>query len=377
LQDFRERIRILTPGDADGRIPPADFVTHINRMRPVTQAIPEITWFELLTAVAFLHFAQQHVDVAVVEVGLGGRLDATNVVSPLVSVITSLSLDHTKFLGNTLTQIAYEKGGIIKPHTPVVVAPQTEEALAELQRLAAERQAPLRYVPADWGCRLLAGEGVRGQLLEITRAPQTAVTPTGAHLELALVGAHQQENALVALAALTEIQPALPQLDTTAVQQGLAQMVWPGRLQLVHSAPHTPTLLVDCAHNLDSAQKLAIALPACFTYQRLHLIFGAATDKDLSAMLTALLPLAHTAAMVTAHHPRSAAPADLVQMAGQLGSTAVAYEQIADALTAVWQQAQPGDLICATGSFYVVGDLLNQWESLQSHLISTRSLPGK
>jgi dihydrofolate synthase/folylpolyglutamate synthase len=128
LQDFRERIRVLSPADPDGLIPEASFIRIMERIKQVAGQFPDITWFEILTAVAFLYFAEAEVDVAVVEVGLGGRLDATNVLTPLVSVITSLSLDHTRFLGNTLSEIAFEKGGIIKPGVPVVIAPQKAEA---------------------------------------------------------------------------------------------------------------------------------------------------------------------------------------------------------------------------------------------------------
>ena len=171
LRDFRERIRILTVDDAEGWIGKADFVALMDQVQDHLAVLPDLTWFEIVTAVAFRHFADQEVDVAVVEVGLGGRLDTTNVLTPLVSVITSLSLDHTALLGDTLAQIAAEKGGIIKPDVPVVSAPQADEAMAVLKDIAFKRSAPLTIVGQDW---LYQG---RSRRLQITHAPDGALVP--------------------------------------------------------------------------------------------------------------------------------------------------------------------------------------------------------
>ncbi len=150
LRDFRERIRIVSTEDPEGHISKGDFVTIMDEVQQQLDEVPGVTWFEIVTAVAFRYFAKEKVDIAVIEVGLGGRLDATNVLVPLVSVITSLSLDHTYLLGNTLEQIAGEKGGIIKPGVPVVTAPQRQEALARLEAIAAERGSPICVIGRDW-----------------------------------------------------------------------------------------------------------------------------------------------------------------------------------------------------------------------------------
>ena len=139
LRDFRERIRVLTPADTDGRIEKEEFVSALDRVKALVPEFPNITWFEIVTAVSFCYFATREIDVAVIEVGLGGRLDATNVVTPLKSVITSLGYDHTSLLGDTLAEIAFEKGGIIKPGVSVVSAPQQQEAMRTLEDIAAER----------------------------------------------------------------------------------------------------------------------------------------------------------------------------------------------------------------------------------------------
>lgn len=375
LVEFRERIRVLTPQDADGRIAQADFVQHVQRIQQIVPQIPDVTWFEIVTAIAFLHFAQAEVDVAVVEVGLGGRLDATNVLTPLVSVITSLSMDHTLFLGDTLAQIAFEKGGIIKPGIPVVTAPQPPEALDRLTEIAAERNAPLTVVGNDW--QFGGGEPMQQrdhQQLTITQAPPDALLPAPAALTVGLTGDHQLENATVALAALTLARPFLPHLSETAVRQGLAGVQWPGRLQLLLPASdEAPMFLVDCAHNPDSAAKLRDALTHHYRYNRLWLILGAPADKDVAGIMAKLLPLAAGAFMTTASHLRSVPPAELVRMSADLGYDAAAMEDMETAVVAAWQRAQPGDLICVTGSIIVVGDLLNQWERLKSTLTQPQS----
>ncbi|HEX6386514.1 MAG TPA: folylpolyglutamate synthase/dihydrofolate synthase family protein [Anaerolineae bacterium] len=379
LIDFRERIRVLTPADTDGHIPKASFVALMEQLKTAVEYFPDITWFEVLTAIAFLHFAKQQVDIGVIEVGLGGRLDATNVVTPLVSVITSLSLDHTQLLGNTLSQIAYEKGGIIKPGVPVVTAPQPPEALARLIDIAREREAPVTIVGQHW---IYEGRPATGeQELLVVKAPDSAFSlqPLSSNLRLpsphpssfilSLAGQHQLENAAVALAALHVVQPHFPGLDEAAVRQGLATVQWPGRLQILHQAEDTPTILVDCAHNPDSAAKLRYALTHDYDYERLWLILGAPTDKDIAGMMVELLPLAAGIIVTTASHPRSAAPEELLRLSAELGYEATLAADMETALTLAWENAGAHDLICVTGSIIVVGDLLNQWESLQSRLL--------
>jgi dihydrofolate synthase/folylpolyglutamate synthase len=150
LQDFRDRIRILQPEDGDGRIHPERVADLVDELKPAVDQVLELTWYELVTALAFLHFADEKVDIAVVEVGLGGRLDATNLLHPLVSVITSLSFDHTYLLGNTLSEIAAEKGGIIKPGVPVVTSSQEPEAMHRLIQIAEFQGAPMTVIGRDW-----------------------------------------------------------------------------------------------------------------------------------------------------------------------------------------------------------------------------------
>ena len=378
LQEFRERIRILTPEDADGSIPEPAFVDLVAQIKVALDHVPDVTWFEAVTAIALAHFANEQVDVAVIETGLGGRLDATRVVHPLVSVITSLSLDHTELLGNTLAEIAYEKAGIIKPGIPVIAAQQVPEAAQRLRDIAAERGSRLDFVArasaaensAAWLYEGTPGGPGQRQQMVLVQTPDPGFVPPETTLTLALDGEHQLENAAVAVAALHAVRPRFPMVDETAVRTGLATVQWNGRLQIVHPGDDkTPTLLVDCAHNPDSVSRLCHALSHDYTYRRLLLLFGAPADKDIPGMLAQLVPLADSIITVSANHPRSATPADLAQTVAGLGHTAVASPTIGEALTAVWHMARPNDLICATGSIIVVGDLLNQWESLKSQLL--------
>ncbi|MCB8944298.1 MAG: bifunctional folylpolyglutamate synthase/dihydrofolate synthase [Ardenticatenaceae bacterium] len=370
VQEFRERIRVLTPEDADGLITEADFVAWVDKLKTAVPHFPGITWFEIVTAIAFLHFARQQVDVAVIEVGLGGRLDATNVITPLVSVITSLSLDHTYLLGDTIDKIAFEKGGIIKPGVPVVTAAQKPEALAKLMEIAAEREAPLAVIGRNWH---YVGEGrtANGQArLTITQTPDPDFIPPQTTFTLSLVGEHQLENGAVALAALQAVRHRFKGLGLTAVQTGLASTHWTGRLQILHQADHTPTLLVDCAHNVDSVTKLSHALTHDFTYERLILVFGATADKDVTGMIPHLFPLAATTIVTVSSHPRAASPSELVLAANDLHLPVQTAPTVAAALTDAWQLAGANDLICVTGSIFIVGDLLNEWPKLEAQLLS-------
>ena len=373
LQDFRERIRILTPDDPNGLIPEGQFVQIIEQIKKVEPNFPDVTWFEILTAVSFIHFARQAVDVAVIEVGLGGRLDSTNVVTPLVSVITSLSLDHTKFLGDTLTEIAFEKGGIIKEGIPVVSANQDPEAMAELQRISVERESPMTIVGKQWQFAVGEVDNGRSQELIITESPDPDFIPQPSTYTLSLTGVHQLENGAVAIAALQQVRPYFPNITQAVIQKGLAGVQWNGRLQTIHPGnDHTPMLLVDCAHNPDSAEKLAQALQTNYQYNNLWLIIGAPKDKDIPGMMQHLAPLAYGITATTASHPRSATPEEIAGLGVDMGTESIPTRNMDEALRVTWGAASPGDLICVTGSIIVVGDLLNYWELLQSQLLASK-----
>lgn len=375
LQDFRDRIRILTPDDEDGRINKDKFAELVDRIKLVSEQVDDLTWYELVTAIAFLHFAEEAVDIAVIEVGLGGRLDATNVLNPLVSVITSLSFDHTYLLGNSLAEIAIEKAGIIKDGVPVVSAPQESEGLSEIEQIALEKQAPLTVIGREWQYSTPEREldqtpaaGPIDQRIIITKSPDPTWAGEGSIFTLTLIGRHQGDNALAAIATLDLVSGVFPELTKECVERGLADVYWPGRMQILTQDSANPALLVDCAHNVDSAQKLADTLQNDFHYKRLALVIGTTADKDVEGILRVLLPLSDHALLTSSGHPRASNPSELLRIATKMGYECSAHANVMEALRAARGLTSAGDLVCVTGSIFVVGDLLNQWESLKSQM---------
>ncbi|MBI5831934.1 MAG: bifunctional folylpolyglutamate synthase/dihydrofolate synthase [Armatimonadetes bacterium] len=309
----------------------------------------ELSYFDLLTALGFCWFAEQQVAWPVIEVGLGGRLDATNVVAPAVCAITTLCLEHTQFLGDTLALIAGEKAGIIKPGVPVVSAPQQPEAAAVLARVAAERGAPL-----------LAAEGVRavpgGEFVELADGrvgQRLAVEWAGGEVEvtLPLLGAHQIINAAVARTVLA--QTGVVTRGTLAA--GLAKVRWPGRLQVV---ARRPWVVLDGAHTPDSAARLREAL-ALFPHRRLWLVLGSARDKNTAGLCAELAPGA-AAVFVTGvpGNQRAMRAADLAEVARPHAREVIVADDPAHALRSAVARADADDLVCVTGSLYLVGAIL-------------------
>jgi dihydrofolate synthase/folylpolyglutamate synthase len=361
LLDFRERAQI------DGNTIPREAVAEIvTEMQPVVESHPDITTFELTTALAFQYFARENVDVAVVEVGLGGRLDATNVVRPVVSAITSISYDHMNLLGRTLAEIASEKGGIIKPGIPVVMAPQKPEAAAVLERIASERGAPLVQVGVDWLYRP-AAHGLDGQSFEAWSAEEqrqvkalqasghlAAWRPT--RLEIPLLGRHQVENAAVAYAALETLREQGLPIAAQAIQAGLRTVRWPGRFEIMRRQPY---LVLDGAHNADSAAKLAAALRDYFPGQPVTLVFGASSDKDVDGMLRELLrPEVGVRRIILAQavHPRAQDPEELADRLQGSGINVEVRTSVAEAVAHGLETAAPDEVVLACGSLFVVAE---------------------
>jgi dihydrofolate synthase/folylpolyglutamate synthase len=361
LFDFCERAQI------DGQYMAREAVAEIvSEMQPLVPAHPGITTFELTTALAFSYFARQHVDVAVIEVGLGGRLDATNVVHPLVSVITSLSYDHTYLLGNTLAEIAAEKGGIIKPGVPLVTAPQTAEALAVLEQICRERGAPLSLVGRDWHFEPVV-HSLDSQTFDVWSAEEqrqlNALRAQGHPVhwrpnryEIPLLGRHQVENATVAYAALMSLRAAGVPVAAEAIRVGLRSVRWPGRFEIIRRSPY---LVVDGAHNADSARRIAAALQDYFPGQRVCLIFGASADKDVAGMFAELLRPGvgiRLVILTQAVHPRALEPEALAVLARPHGIPVELVTAVGPAVERALRWAGPDDVILACGSLFVVAE---------------------
>jgi dihydrofolate synthase / folylpolyglutamate synthase len=365
LHSFRERIRV------DSKLITSEqFALAVESVIPAVERFrrerPELgmpTSYEVVTAAAFLFFVSQRPDLVVLEVGLGGRLDATNVATPLVSVITPISLDHVHLLGDTIAKIAAEKAGIIKEGGVVVAARQTEEAMGVIRGVATERGARVVVAAA-----VAEGEAKKnasspgGTLAEGEPAhpirESTAVDLRGEsgrlyHLEIPLLGAHQVANAATAITVVEQLGKLGFPVDADAVERGMREVRWPGRLEIVSRSPLT---VVDGAHNGDSAQKLAAALRECFAYRRLILLLGTSSDKDVEGIASALAPEAWTVIATRSRHPRAADPERLAAEARRWCPRVEISPDLAAAIARATALAGPSDLICITGSLFTVAD---------------------
>jgi dihydrofolate synthase/folylpolyglutamate synthase len=353
LIDYCERIRI------DGQpISHAQLVDLVELAKPAVARIPELTTFEITTALGLRHFADEHIDVAVIEVGLGGRLDATNVVVPRVSVITSLSYDHMAVLGDTLAKIAAEKAGIIKPGVPVISAPQKDEALEVLKRIAGERQARFTLVGRDVTFRPLE-HSLEGQSLRVVSSDQ-ALT-----VRIPLLGAHQVQNAATALAALWILRDQGLEIPDMALQAGFSRVEWPARFQVVR---REPPVILDSAHNQDSFARLRQALDDYFPRRPIYLVFGASEDKNIPGMFKEIRSKVNHVYITRADHPRALAPAQIVELAerAELPYTVLAPVEAAFA-AALEASTKDGSIVVSAGSIFVTAEAMAYWQQKQPH----------
>ena len=318
------------------------------------QGVP-YTFFEVATAVGFLHFVRRRVEAAVLEVGLGGRLDSTNVCRPVVSVITSISYDHTNLLGDRLASIAAEKAGIIKPGRPAVSGATVPEARKVIERTCRERRAPLRQLGVDFRYHYVPGHVTATE----TRRSRLRVVTDRRHwpeLELNLLGDHQAANAAVALACVEQLQSEGWHLPDAAVAAGLAEVAWPARLEVVG---RRPLVVLDCAHNVASALALVRTLQASFPPARRLLVFAGSSDKDLVGMFRVLSPhFAHVFLTRYTVNARSVPPEQMAELLRASGDVAITLcPDPADAYRAARAAAGDDDLICITGSVFLAGEL--------------------
>jgi len=351
LHTFRERIRV-----AGALIAREEVVSLVQELRPLVEQIPGLTTFEAITAMAFIHFARQEVELLVAEVGLGGRLDATNVLEPEVAVITSLSLDHTYLLGDTLSQIAREKAGIIKPGVPVVTAPQRPEALRVIEEVCRLNASPLIEVGRDWSWQ--AGPfDLSGQSFVAQQQGEDGRGLSGDYW-LPLLGRHQLENGVTALATLQVLRERGFDLPAAAVQEGLRCTEWPGRMEIISS---DPLVVADCAHNPYSTQNLRDALEEWFPGRRWVLVFGASADKDAGGMLQVLLPISDYIIVARSEHPRAAAPIELADQVAAVGGGAEVAVSVPRALRRALTMMKPGVGLLFTGSVFLVAEAREAW----------------
>jgi len=361
LEDFCERIQINRQ-----HIPASRLVQVVEKLKPAVRQIERLTTFELTTAAGFLYFAEEQVDIAVIEVGLGGRLDATNLVTPLVSVITSISLDHTKVLGDTLDKIAAEKAGIIKPGRPVVSSPQKPEAMQVIERIAAEKEAPLIISDQPYHVEVIERTLAHQKLRIIPRKTQDH---DDFEIVLPLLGDHQIENTLTALCALDVIKKYGWKLERSAVQRGFSQVKWEGRFEILNLQP---PIVVDAAHNRYSALKLIETINQYFPKNRLILVFGASDDKDIPGMFAELLPRADEVIFTQSIHPRSYHADQLVEIASNYSLPKMVFLPLEAAIEQAIKRLTSDSILLVTGSIFVaagarkfIGEILRKPEIIR------------
>ena len=352
---------------------PAELVSLVEQVRPVVEGLDASvdedgdlgrpTYFEVATAMALLHFAQPEVDATVLEVGLGGRLDSTNVCDPLVSVITNISLDHVKQLGDTHAKIAAEKAGIIKQGVPVVSGVLVPEAREVIECVAHDRDSPLLQLDADFAFvyqppKLLSRTDVHG-LLDFRWLCHTDELRKYDNVSLSLIGRHQAANAAVAIATIETLRQRGWDISESTVREGLASASCPARVEVVGKRP---TVVIDAAHNVASIEALLATLDESFSATRRVLVFATTQDKDCQGMLKALLP-AFDVVVLTRYrnNPRYVPPKELAEMAIELAGQSESNCIVCDDPEAAWevarQQAGEKDLICVTGSFFIAAEI--------------------
>lgn len=370
LQRFTERIQV----DHE-EIEEQSMAEIVDLLRAHVPAVPDLTTYELITTLGFLYFEKRGVDVAVIEVGLGGRLDATNVISPLTSVITSISYDHMHLLGDSLSEIAREKAGIIKPGIPMVSSPQQYEVEAVLTKIAQENSSPMILVGRDWlfspGKHSLEGQSLFIWSHEEQSMMDLYVESAGEEewvpprYDISLLGYHQVVNATTAYAALKIVDEAGMPLSNQHIANGFSDAVWAGRFQVLS---HKPVIIVDSSHNRDSALKLRIALDDYFPGQDVTLIFGASEDKDISGMFTELMPRVSKIIVTQADHPRATPIDKLAKQARVFGLSVELITPVSAALEQAIGTVDQDEIVLATGSLFVAGEVLTAWKSKTTKL---------
>jgi dihydrofolate synthase/folylpolyglutamate synthase len=353
LVRFNERIRINGVMISD-----ADLAEYTGLVRPSVDS-SRATFFEATTAIAFRYFADRKIDVAVIETGLGGRFDATNVLKPVVSVITSIGKDHTELLGRTISKIAFEKGGIIKSRVPTVFGGRLTAAERVLRNIAAEKQSP--FTNARRAIRLLSAADARsGQSISLESDRQTYI-----ELFIPLEGDHQRENLATAIAAIEILQQKGFSIGEKSIRRGLASInKYSGLQGRAQWLSVDPMVLLDVAHNPDAMSRL-VSYIRTLQYDKLHLVFGVMRDKDFTSMVHLLSELRPSVIAVAPAIARALEPDVLSRLFKETGIKARLGKNVAEGIAAALRSQKGKDLLLITGSHYVAGEAIEYWRSIR------------
>jgi dihydrofolate synthase/folylpolyglutamate synthase len=357
LERINERIRVNGEEISDDEF--AESFTKIQALIEHLLATGKLrahpTFFEVATALAFIHFAKARVEIAIFEVGLGGRLDATNVVTPEVSVITLVDFDHENFLGHSLAEIAGEKAGIIKTGVPLVLAEQRTDAHEVIMKRAQELGSPVRIIGKEFRTQNIGFEDgcARAEVFEVKRGARFRIAPS-------LRGQFQLANALNAIGVAQILRERGTNISTAAIEKGIASTVWPGRIEKLQSEPD---VYLDGAHNPSAAKELASFLEENFAGRKVVLLFAAMRDKAVDEIAGILFPHAGEVIFTQPKISRAISAVQLGEMAGEYANRFRVIANAEAALEEVLMQSGPRDAIFVTGSLYLVGELRQYWKT--------------
>jgi len=351
LISLNERIGV------DGKLISNDeLIALVEKLKPEVETVDKkatygrLTTFEFLTALGFAYFEQKGAEFQVLEVGLGGRLDATNVTNPEVCIITPINFDHMEVLGNSLAEIAAEKAGIIKPGSTVVISPQLDEAAEVIKQTCQRCRVQLITVGTDVTWQGL-GFDLGRQLLRVKGRKDSY------ELSIPLLGQHQLDNAATAVAALEVLADRGFNISRQGIVGGLGRVSWPGRLQVLS---RHPLVVVDGAHNIGAARRLKQAIEQYFDFDRAILVIGASFDKDIASIVSELYPPFDKVIVTRSRHPRALALAPLAAEFAKHGVKALVAGDVPSALSQALALAGDKDLVCVAGSLFVVGEAMEQ-----------------
>jgi len=345
LQHISERITVC-----NNRITDEELISLVKKIKPIVDDMLEKenvpTFFEVFTAISYQYFSDKNVDFAVVEVGLGGRYDATNIVNPILSIITNVSPDHQNILGKKIEDISFEKAGIIRDNVPVITA-STNSALDVIEEIAKEKNAPISIIDAKNWKRLNNCIDSQEFLIKVFMKDYSVRT--------SMMGEHQGENIALALFAIEKLKMNGTYITDTSILKGIGKTVNPGRMEIVS---YKPLVLMDGAHNRTGTQKLVNALKNDFEYDRLIIVLGILSDKDVKSMMSMIAPIADYIVATRPANSRAFNPSKLKEIIEKLGykNEVIVKDHIPDAIEYSKSIAKENDLICITGSLFTVGE---------------------
>jgi len=355
--DFRERIKVN-----DNEISKQSLINYVMKLRNIFKTVDQLSTFEIITAIAFKYFADQQVDIAIIEVGMGGRLDATNVVEPIVSIISPISHDHMNILGDTIAKIAREKAGIIKKSVPVIISPQKISAKEEINKIANRKGSFIIDVSENYTFEQI-NYSLEKQSFVIKEKIIHPSDTCNLIYEIPLLGDHQINNAITAFACILRLRKLGYEINENALKNGFSKVEWPGRFEIVR---RKPLIIVDGAHNRDSFRKLRNTIKKYLVGKKVILIFGASEDKEVKLMLKIIKPYIEHFIFTKSEHPRAMGLGELEKFASSLDLDNYSILDIGSIVPLILRKSDQKITYIASGSIFIAGAIKQLLTRLES-----------